>query len=105
MRLRSSGLPQGQSRKKRTPGCWRGSSAAATRDSKRVIEPAEHRRLVAATADKADVDVAHDEGTRDPAHSESSRNVQVREGTLAHGCKDLAGVDEGRELEAHVRAE
>src|SRR5437879_10220471 len=102
MRSRSNGSPPARWRRRRTLDFWRGSSAAATRDSERIIEAAEHRRL---TAGKPDIHVADDEGTGHAAHPEPHRRVQVREGTAAEGGKHLAGIEERRQLEAHARAE
>src|SRR5947209_2670494 len=102
MRSRSNGSPPARWRRRRTLDFWRGSSAAATRDSERIIEAAERRRL---TAGKPDIHVADDEGTRHAAHSEPYRRVQVREGTAAEGGKHLAGIEERRQLETHARAE
>src|SRR5437763_16467656 len=102
MRSRSNGSPPARWRRRRTLDFWRGSSAAGTRDSERIIEAAEHRRL---TAGKPDIHVADDEGTRHAAHPEPYRRVQVREGAAAEGGKHLAGIEERRQLEAHARAE
>src|SRR5437588_10259505 len=101
MRSRSNGSPPDRWRRRRTLDFWRGSSAAATRDSERIIEAAEHRRLAAG---KPDIHVADDEGTRHPAHPEPYRRVQVREGAAAEGGKHLAGIEERRQLEADARA-
>src|SRR5207302_11165545 len=89
-------------RRRRTLAFWRGSSAAATRDSRRIVEAAEHRRLAAG---KPDIHVADDEGTRHPAHAEPNRRVHVREGTAAEGGTHLAGIEERRQLETHSSAE
>jgi hypothetical protein len=44
-------------------------------------------------------------GLATPAYAEAGGSMQMREGTFAGRRKELAGIEERRELEAHLGAE
>src|SRR5207248_4301066 len=99
---RSNGSPPARWRRRRTLDFWRGSSAAATRGSERIVDAAEYRRLAAG---KAEIQVADDEGIRHAAQAEPRGSVQFRERARAERREHLAGIEERGHLHAHPGAE
>src|SRR5437764_4108713 len=99
---RSNGSPPVRWRRRRTLDFWRGSSAAATRGSERIVDAAEYR---GPAAGKAEIQVADDEGIRHAAQAEPRGSVQFRERARAERREHLAGIEERGHLHAHPCAE
>src|SRR5579884_2516327 len=64
--------------------------------SKRVADPREDGRSLAAVAD---IDIADHEGPRDPAKADPPDGVQLRDRPVVHPREDAADIGERRHLE------
>src|SRR5215469_8386822 len=81
--------------------CVRSATITRAGGSEGIVDAAEDR---GPAVTEAEIDVTDDVGTGDTANAKPCSRVQLRDGTRTCAAKDLAGIHERSDLQAHAGA-